>query len=66
VDGGQEVNSRQRRVGDEYAVSGIHLHTLLPPPDGGRHLQSSPPPRHTLPLPSTCRAHIYTTPTASR
>jgi len=27
VDGGQEVNSRQRRVGDEYAVGGIHLQT---------------------------------------
>ena len=25
VDGGQEVNRRQRRVGNEYAMGGIHL-----------------------------------------
>jgi hypothetical protein len=28
VDGGQEVNRRQWRVGDEYAVGGIHLQSL--------------------------------------
>jgi hypothetical protein len=33
VDGGQEVNGRQRRVGDKYAMGGIRLQTLLPPPD---------------------------------
>jgi hypothetical protein len=33
VDGGQEVNRRQRRVGDEYAMGGIRLQTLLPPPE---------------------------------
>jgi hypothetical protein len=33
VHGGQEMNGRQRRVGDEYAMGGIHLQTLLPPPD---------------------------------
>ena len=25
VDGGQEVNRRQRRVGDEYAMGGVRL-----------------------------------------
>jgi hypothetical protein len=31
--GGQEVNGRQWRVGDEYTMGGIRLQTLLPPPD---------------------------------
>ena len=33
LDGGQEVNRRQRRVGDEYVMGGISLQTLLLPPD---------------------------------
>jgi hypothetical protein len=32
MDGGQEVNDRQRRVGDEYAMGGICLQSFLPPP----------------------------------
>jgi hypothetical protein len=28
IDGGQEMNRRQRRVGDEYAIGGIHLQSL--------------------------------------
>jgi hypothetical protein len=33
VDAGPEVNGRQRRVGDEYAMGGIRLPTSLPPPE---------------------------------
>jgi hypothetical protein len=39
-------------VGDEYVVGGIHLQTLLPPPDGGLYIQSSLPPPE-LPTTST-------------
>jgi len=42
VDAGPEVNSRQRRVGDEYAMGGIRLQTSLPPPDRGRCLPELP------------------------
>jgi hypothetical protein len=41
VDDRQEVNHWQRRVGDEKAMGGIRLQTLLPPLDRGRCLQSS-------------------------
>jgi hypothetical protein len=42
MDARPEVNSKQRRVGDEYAIGGIHLQTSLPPPDRGRCLPELP------------------------
>jgi hypothetical protein len=42
MDAGPEVNSKQRRVGDEYAMGGICLQTSLPPPDWGRCLPELP------------------------
>jgi hypothetical protein len=42
VDAGSEVNSRQRRVGDKYAMGGIRFQTSLPRPDRGRCLPELP------------------------
>jgi hypothetical protein len=56
VDAGPEVNSKQPRVGDEYAVGGIRLQTSLPPPDRGRCLPE---------LPATSRASCLLLPEPS-
>jgi hypothetical protein len=63
VDGGQEVNRRQRRVSDEYAMRVIRLQTLPLPPEllaafrASYYLQNSllPPPE----LPAASRASCY-------
>ena len=56
MDAGPEVNSKQPPVGDEYAVGGIRLQTLLPPPDRGRYLPE---------LPATSRASCLLPPEPS-
>ena len=42
MDTGPEMNSKQRRVGDEYAMSGMRLQTSLPPPHRGGYLPELP------------------------